>query len=99
MTIRAENDSGFYRRFWIMGVVAIGFSLYCVYDGSVTYPAARQRGFEEFVKDESLTITTTDAAEFEKTASKEDSAEWQRFAEHYGFKTGGDIVVQYVMAV
>jgi hypothetical protein len=97
MTIRAENDPRYSRRFLIMGIIAIGFALYCVYDGAVMYPASRARGFEEFRK-ENPTISTTDAVEFEATATRERRAEWQLFAEHYGFKTGPEIVTQYIMA-
>ena len=48
MPIRADNDPRFSRRFLIMGVVAIGFAFWSLYDGMVKYPAARVRGFDEF---------------------------------------------------
>ena len=51
MPIRADNDPRYSRRFLIMGIVAIGFALYCLYDGMIGYPAERVRGFDEFKAD------------------------------------------------
>ena len=48
MVIRAENDPRYSRRFLIMGICAIGFALWSLYDGVVGYPAERVQGFEEF---------------------------------------------------
>ena len=45
MPIRADNDPRFSRRFLIMGIVAIGFGLWSLYDGMVKYPAQRVTRF------------------------------------------------------
>jgi hypothetical protein len=43
MAIRAENDPKFSRRFLYMGIAAIGFSLWSLYDGTVAYPHKQER--------------------------------------------------------
>ncbi len=43
MTIRAERDSRFYLRFLLIGLGALGFTLYCLYDGFIGYPLAQER--------------------------------------------------------
>lgn len=43
MTIRAENDPKFSRRFWIMGIAAIGFAFWCLYDGIIAWPREQER--------------------------------------------------------
>jgi hypothetical protein len=43
MAIRAENDPKFSRRFLYMGIAAIGFSIYCLVDGSIRYPHKQER--------------------------------------------------------
>ncbi len=98
MPIRAENDPRFSRRFLFMGIIAIGFALYCLYDGVVGYPARRDRGFAEF-KAENPKIQAANAAEFEAQADKKDREAWARFAHDSEVPTGPDIVTQFVMAV
>jgi len=57
MTIRAKSDPRFYLRFLLIGAVAIGFSLLCVYDGAIRYPKQREpalayQELEERLKEE-----------------------------------------------
>jgi hypothetical protein len=49
MAIRAESDPKFSRRFLYMGIAAIGFSLWSLYDGLIGYPHKQERAlkFEE----------------------------------------------------
>lgn len=42
MTIRADRDPRYYRRFLIIGTVVIGFALWALYDGKIGYPAQRE---------------------------------------------------------
>lgn len=53
MTIRAERDPRFYLRFLLIGLAAIGFSLYCLYDGFIGYPRAQERAlaFEKLLEE------------------------------------------------
>lgn len=97
MPIRAENDPRFSRRFFFMGIIAIGFSVYCLYDGIVGYPGRRDRGFAEF-KAENQKIQAANAAEFEAQADKKDREAWAHFAHDSDVPTGPDIVTQFVMA-
>jgi len=43
MVIRAENEPRFSRRFLFMGIAAIGFSLWSLYDGAIGYPREQLR--------------------------------------------------------
>jgi hypothetical protein len=43
MPIRADNDPKFTRRFLFMGIAAIGFALWCLYDGTIKYPREQER--------------------------------------------------------
>ena len=86
MQIRAENDPRYSRRFLIMGICAIGFALYCLYDGVIGYPARRAQGFEEF-KSSDYKSFFNDArrkamslAEFEVVADREKRPQWETFA-------------------
>ncbi|TWT90158.1 hypothetical protein Mal64_05420 [Pseudobythopirellula maris] len=42
--IRANNNPKFYRRFLYMGLGALAFMLYCLYDGAISYPSQQVRG-------------------------------------------------------
>lgn len=44
LPLRAENNAKFYSRFKWLGLAAIGFALYCVYDGYYNYPDQQARG-------------------------------------------------------
>ena len=43
MPVRAESDSRYYRRFIIMGIAALGFAVFCLYDGTIRYPHRQVR--------------------------------------------------------
>lgn len=43
LPLRAENNPKFYRRFVWLGVGALGFMVWCLYDARVTYPAQKLR--------------------------------------------------------
>lgn len=43
MAVRAENDPKFSRRFFYMGIAALGFSLWSLYDGTIGYPHEQER--------------------------------------------------------
>jgi hypothetical protein len=103
MPIRAENDPRFSRRFLIMGVVAIGFALWSLYDGMVKYPAQRLRGFNEFKTDyKSLfndsKINAMGVDEFEQAADDERRQEWGKYMHERGIKSIPEIFTQYVQA-
>lgn len=43
MTIRAERDPRFYLRFLLIGLAALGFALYCLYDGFIAWPLQQEK--------------------------------------------------------
>jgi len=97
-TIRADVDPRHYLRFLLIGIVAFGFALYCLYDGFIAYPAQRVRALRY--------------QELEKQSVDEDwqqrqlQEEWKQIAAENDWpvippgepKTDGDIVTQFVMA-
>src|SRR5947208_17020140 len=104
MLIRAENDPRFSRKFLFMGILAIGFAFYCLYDGIVGYPAQRVRGFDEF-KDEfkkSLFADSNDRkislAEFEVQADEDRRAKWAQYSHEREIPAHANIVMQFIMA-
>ncbi len=44
LPLRAENNPKFYSRFLWLGLAALGFMAYCLYDGFVNYPDQKVRG-------------------------------------------------------
>lgn len=44
LPLRAENNPKFYSRFKWLGLGAIAFMFYCLYDGYINYPAQKERG-------------------------------------------------------
>lgn len=44
MPIRSTSDRRYYRRFLLMGLGALGFALWSLYDGAINYPNQRERG-------------------------------------------------------
>ncbi|QDT68052.1 hypothetical protein MalM25_09640 [Planctomycetes bacterium MalM25] len=44
LPLRAENNPKFYSRFKWLGLAALGFMAYCLYDGLVTWPDQMERG-------------------------------------------------------
>jgi hypothetical protein len=97
MPIRADNDPRYSRRFLFMGIVAIGFSLWCLKDAVISYPESRERGFAEF-KSQYPHITAANAAEFEANADTKDWIAWQKLGHDLEFKTRPEIIMQYFMA-
>ena len=103
MPIRADNDPRYSRRFLIMGIVAIGFGLWSLYDGMVKYPAQRLRGFNEFKTDykslfEDSKVNAMSADQFEQTADDERRHEWAKYSHERGIKSIPEIFTQYVQA-
>jgi hypothetical protein len=103
MPIRADNDPRFSRRFLIMGVVAIGFALWSLYDGMVKYPAQRVRGFDDFkvhykslFEDSQIKAMSVD--EFERSATAEPRQEWAKYMHDVGIKSIPEIFTQYIQA-
>lgn len=96
MAIRAENDPRYSRRFLIMGILAIGFALWSLYDGFVAYPKQRERALAHLKLEEEL--RGGDPVVFRDR--------WHEYAQQRGWsttypgepKSHGDIIMQYVMA-
>ncbi len=51
MTLRANSDRRFYQKFLLIAVAAIGFALWSLYDGVVSYPNQRSRALEYQILD------------------------------------------------
>src|SRR5687768_699899 len=108
MHIRAENDPRYSYKFLIMGIGALGFALYCLYDGLIGYPRQRERGFAEFKEEMSNSSKRSmfgdpkrqamALAEFEILANEEELHEWHTYSHDRGIKSGPDVVMQFVMA-
>lgn len=104
MQIRAENDPRYSRRFLIMGICAIGFALYCLYDGFVGYPGKRERGFEEFKADYKSAFKDANSRamnldEFETLpAADERRKSWETYLHERDIPSGPDVVMQFIMA-
>ncbi len=86
-----------------MGVVAIGFALWSLYDGMVKYPAQRTRGFDEFKTDykslfEDSKIKPMSVDEFERSADDERRQEWGKYMHDRDIKSIPEIFTQYVQA-
>jgi hypothetical protein len=95
MTIKAENDPRYSRRFLLMGVAAIGFALWFLYDGAITYPNQRERAlaYEELQK-ENADDPVAFRDRWHETAAKNS---WP--TSYPGEpKTENDITLQFVMA-
>lgn len=103
MVIRAENDPRYSRRFLIMGICAVGFALWSLYDGAIRYPAERAQGFEEF-RAESKTLAKDPSSkswsvtDFERLADEDRRLEWNTYAHERGVHSSADVVVQFIMA-
>jgi hypothetical protein len=90
MTIRANRDPKFYFRFKLIGLLAVAFALWSLYDGAVTYPNQRERGlaFDKLAKDDRM-------SEWDQFARDHG---WP--TEYPGEpKSRAEIATQYVMAV
>jgi len=108
MRIRAENDPRYSRKFLIMGVCAIGFALYCLYDGLVGYPGKRERGFATFKMERAKSQHETmfsrgenqamSFEEFDAIADEHHRKIWDQFVHEVDIPTGPKIVMQFIMA-
>jgi hypothetical protein len=104
LPIRADNDPRYTRRFLIMGIIAIGFAAWSLYDGMVKYPAQRKQGFSEFkvdykplFQDSKLNAMTVD--QFEGLADEKPRLEWAKYCHERGIKMIPEIFTQYIQAV
>jgi hypothetical protein len=82
MAIRTVTDPRYYRRFIIIGVAALGFSLWCLYDGAIGYPNQREKAYQQF----------------KESVGEDRLDEWDQYVEQTGVKGEGDIMMQYIMA-
>jgi hypothetical protein len=86
-----------------MGIVAIGFGLWSVYDGMVKYPAQRIRGFGEFQSDykslfEDSKVKALSVDQFERSADADRRQEWEKYMHERDIKSIPEIFTQYVQA-
>jgi hypothetical protein len=94
MAIRSDSDRRYYRRFLIIGVLALGWAVYCLYDGFIGYPRQRERA---------LAFQRLDD---EYKGGVEVLDKWHSYAQERGWPTNfpgepksqGDIYMQFVMA-
>jgi hypothetical protein len=91
MAIRSDNDPRFYRRFWIMGIIALGFALWCLKDGLISYPHQRERALALKQLQEEGRLNDWDEYARERGWSTSTSGLGEP-------KHEGDIVMQFVMA-
>jgi hypothetical protein len=94
MAIRTVSDRRYYRRFIIIGVLALGWAVYCLYDGFIGYPNQRERAlaFQRLEEEHRGDVEVLD--------------KWHSYAQERGWstafpgepKTQGDIYMQFVMA-
>lgn len=101
MPIRAENDPRYSRRFLIMGIVAIGFGLWSLYDGMVKYPAQRVVGFDDFKIEykslfENPRFKAMTVDQLEQSTDDERRQEWAKYMHDRGIKSIPEIFTQYV---
>ncbi|QDS97387.1 hypothetical protein [Adhaeretor mobilis] len=73
-TIRAERDGKYYLRFLLMALGALGFGLWSLYDGMVTYPDQLKRD-QMFVQ----------LAKEEEETGESRKQEWEAFAAENGY--------------
>ncbi|HEX5472751.1 MAG TPA: hypothetical protein VFW73_12745 [Lacipirellulaceae bacterium] len=109
MTIRAENDPRFSRRFLYMGILAIAFSLWCLYDGLIGYPRKRLKGFDEFKSDYQSLFADSKIPktlpEFTAKAHRENADHsikdavltWDKYAHDRSIPVEANIVFQFIM--
>src|SRR5262245_18382120 len=82
MSAQADYDPRYYRRFIIIGVVALGFALFCLYDVFIRYPAQRERAYQQF----------------KEVVGQNRLDEWEHYAEQTGVKGDGAIMMLSFMA-
>jgi hypothetical protein len=96
MPIRAENDPRYSRRFLFMGIGAIAFALWFVYDGAITYPNQQKRALA-YHELETQSQGMDPVAFRDKWHELAKSNDWP--TNYPGeAKTDGDIIMQFVMA-
>jgi hypothetical protein len=103
MHIRADNDPRYSRKFLIMGLVALGFAAYCMYDGLVGYPKRRAIGFDEFKTDFKSSFTdehqrSMNIEQFEVEGDEKQRHEWEGYRESRGIPSSPDVTMQFIMA-
>ena len=98
--IRAEIDSKFILRFLIIGIVMIGFGLYCVYDGFIAYPKEleKAKGFytQTVSPDGKMEWTPVPAEQWQEIA---EANNWTLSEPHKPDVMQGKIYWQYGMAI
>jgi hypothetical protein len=87
--IRAKTDHRFYFRFLLIGVVALGFALWSLYDGAIGYPNQRERALEY------LRLEQADRTDEWPQFAREQG--WPTDPPGVP-KTQADFIVQYIMA-
>lgn len=93
LPIRAESDSRFYRRFILMGLGALGFAGWCVYDGAVAWPE-KNAIWEAYSE-----IPEPDRPERWPEVAAENGWSDAKPNEHDYHHTDADIQMQFYMAV
>jgi hypothetical protein len=89
MAMRTSSDPRYYLRFLLIGAVALGFALWSLYDGAVTYPNQQERALaHKKFKDENHIDQWPDYAR---------ERGWPTVSPGVP-KTDVDIILQYVMA-
>jgi hypothetical protein len=96
MGIRTNSDRRYYRRFLIIGIAALGWALFCLYDGFIRYPNQRERAlaYQDLEKE----LVGGDPVVFRDR--------WHELARQNNWpttfpgepKSQGDITMQFVMA-
>lgn len=88
-TLRADVDGRFYLRFLLIGVAAIGFALWSLYDGVIKYPNQRERALAY------LKLVEEDRQTEWKEVAREQGWPTRRPGK---LRTSADIMFQYMMA-
>ena len=92
MPIRADNDPRFSRRFLIMGIVAIGFALWSLYDGMVKYPAQRAAASKNSKSTTSHCLRrpsdqSDDRRRIRSATPTKNAAKWAKYSHERGIKS------------
>ncbi|TWT66774.1 hypothetical protein Pla123a_46630 [Posidoniimonas polymericola] len=91
--IRAQSDSRFYRRFILMGLGALGFAGWCVYDGAIGWPQ------KNAIWEAYEAIPEKDRPEEWPTVAAENGWSAEKPNEHDYHHTDAQMQMQYYMAV
>lgn len=92
LPIRAESDSRFYRRFILMGLGALAFASWCVYDGAIVWPKKAKiwAAYQE-IPEEDRAELWPDVAADHGWSDKKPNKKYD--------KTDADMQMQFIMAV